>query len=274
MTSQIRIDVDGSCAIVTLNRPEKKNALTPEMNAELFSALREAEANDRIGAIVVTGSGDTFCSGADVNWYLEHRVRPALEQSPEARYETAVRAMLPAAATAVDIFDNPDDVRLMMTMRTPIIAAMNGSALGYGLTFTLPCDVRVLSAEARVGMLFVRRAMVPDFGSLYFLPRLVGIGHATEMCLTGRTVAAEEALRIGLVSEVVAPNRVLDRAMEIANTIASNPRAPVGFIRQAMHRSASLDDVLEFQRITMELCRVTPEYVGRMETFRDDKRAS
>ena len=207
-------DVDGPVLTVTLNRPDKLNAYTAVMGAELEDAFHRADADDDIRVIIVTGAGRGFCAGADIS---------AGAGAFDTRAEGSVAFATP---------DRPRQgggagfVGAIFNCRKPSIAAINGAAVGVGLTLTLPMDIRIAAEGARFGFVFARRGLVPEAGSAWFLPKLVGLPQALNWCLRGNLISAEEALAAGLVSEVVEPDQLLPRARELALEIAGNT-APV-----------------------------------------------
>lgn len=200
----ILLERSGPVGVVTLNRPERRNAYTPRMGAELNRALAELEADDAVRAIVVTGAGRDFCVGAD------------LERGGDTFHRRAD-----------DGRDELRDARVKpWEMATPVIGALNGAAVGVGLTLPMQWDIRVTARDARLGFVFNRRGVMPEAGSLWIVPRLVGVSRAMELLLTGRLFTGEEAAQIGLVSRAVERDEVLPAAMDIAADIAANV-APV-----------------------------------------------
>lgn len=199
----IRYDLEDGVLTITLNRPERLNAFNGQMSAEMMDAFDRADADDDIRAIIVTGEGRGFCAGADLS----------------SGGDTFARSNedLEAYRDGGGVFS----LRIY-ALRKPIIAAINGPAVGVGITMTLPMDVRLASTEARMGFVFVRRGMVPEACSSYFLPRLVGMGRASEWTLTGRVFPASEALEGGLVNRVLPPEDLLPAARELASEIAAN----------------------------------------------------
>jgi enoyl-CoA hydratase/carnithine racemase len=206
---------------VTLNRPERLNAWTPTMGRELIDAFDRIDADDAVRAVIVTGAGRGFCAGADLasgGETFDYRKRQA---------EVANAAAAPGdSAEAV-----PRDTGGRLTLRIfdctkPVIAAINGPAVGVGATMTLPMDVRLASENARIGFVFTRRGIVPEACSSWFLPRVVGISRAIEWVATGRVFSAQEAREGGLVRSVHAPDELLEAARELAREIAENT-APV-----------------------------------------------
>src|SRR5437660_4134974 len=191
----ILLERRGGVAVVTLNRPERRNAYTPRMGAELHAAFAELDADDAVRAIVVTGAGRDFCVGAD------------LERGGGtfSRTENFEDPRWPAGTP-----QGPWD------MATPVIAAINGSAVGVGLTLPMQWDIRIAAADAKLGFVFNRRGVIPEANSTWIVPRLVGVSRAMELLLTGRLFTGEEAAAIGLVSRAVERERVLPVALEIA----------------------------------------------------------
>jgi len=200
----ILLERRGRVALVTLNRPERRNAYTARLGAELHDAFAALEEDDEVRAIVVTGAGRDFCVGADLE-----RGGDTFSRSGNFDDERPARPAL-----------RPWE------MATPIIAAINGSAVGVGLTLPMQWDIRIAAADARLGFVFNRRGVIPEANSTWIVPRLVGVARAMDVLLTGRLFTGEEAAAMGLVSRAVERERVLPVALEIAEDIAANT-APV-----------------------------------------------
>src|SRR4051812_22791814 len=235
----IGCDRDGAFMIVTLNRPEKLNAYTGLMGAEIADAFERADADDNVRAILVTGAGRAFCAGADVS-------------GGAASFDTSGKH-------GAGVFASPNPgggrfVEAIFNCRKPSTAAINGPAVGVGITMTLPMDIRIAAKRAKIGFIFARRGLVPEAGSAWFLPKLVGLPQALRWCLSGRVFAAEEALAGGLVSETLAPDALLARAREIALEIAENT-APVSIAltRQMLWRYAGEPDPFALMKIDGKL---------------------
>ena len=231
---EIRYQVDERVATVTLNRPERLNAFTPAMRDGLIDAFARADADDEVRAVIVTGAGRAFCAGADLS-------------AGSATFDYEKRDGLGAGTHR----DGGGQVTLrIFEMKKPVIAAVNGPAVGIGATMQLPMDVRIASSEARFGFVFTRRGIVPEACSSWFLPRLVGIGQALEWTLTGRVFGADEALAGGLVQRVVAPADLLPAARALAREIADNT-APVAvaLARQMMWRMLGADHPMEAHKV-------------------------
>ena len=195
---------------ITLNRADKLNALSRPMRHSLLAAFDEADADDDVRAVIVTGAGRAFCAGADLSKGAETF---DYEKRGELRDDGLNR-------------DGGGLVTLRIyASKKPVIAAINGPAVGFGATMTLPMDIRLASSAARIGFVFTRRGVVPEACSSWFLPRLVGISQALQWTISGRIFSAEEAQAGGLVSEVLSPDNLLPRAQEIAAEIAQNTSA-------------------------------------------------
>jgi enoyl-CoA hydratase/carnithine racemase len=227
---------DRGVVTVTLNRPQTLNAVTADMERRYVEAMRDADADPAARVIVVTGAGRGFCSGADLSRLADTAALTDHVADRDARAaDDASRSVLPGAALAV---------------RKPVVAAVNGPVAGMGFALMMSCDVRFLAADARVGTTFARLGLVAEYGLSWLLPRSVGRGHALELLMSGRIIGSDEALRIGLVQEVVADQPVLDRALAWAHDVADNcsPRSLAQIKRQfydddtatfdeALHRS-------------------------------------
>lgn len=196
---------------LTLNRPEALNAYTAQMGAELAQAFTEADMDDAVRVIVVTGSGRGFCAGADMSAGADAFGGEGAKLFGEGRPKTGA----PKGGFVEAIFN----------CRKPSIAAINGGAVGVGITMTLPMDIRIASTKAKIGFVFARRGLAPEAGAAWFLPKLVGLPQALRWCYSGRVFGPDEALTGGLVSEVVEPEDLLPRALEIAREIADETSA-------------------------------------------------
>lgn len=207
-TTQVRLEQEGPILWVRIDRPEAMNAYTATMGAELAAAFDHADGDDSIHVVVLTAIGKVFCAGADVS-------------AGAGAFDTASGEGARNFGGG-DGGKRSDFIASMMGCRKPSIVAFNGSAAGVGLTLTLPCDIRIAADHARFGCVFTRRGLVPEAGSAWFLPRLVGLSTALKWCITGALVPAAEALAGGLVSELVPADQVEARAREMALDIAAN----------------------------------------------------
>ena len=225
----ILCQIDGPYMVVTLNRPDKLNAYTGGMGAEIADAFMRADQDDDVRAIIVTGAGRAFCAGADVSGGAK---------SFDTSSEHGAGVFGARAKTS-----GPSFVEAIFNCRKPSIAAINGPAVGVGITLTLPMDVRIVARGAKIGFIFARRGLVPEAGSAWFLPKLVGLQQALRWSLSGRTFDADEALRGGLVSEICDPAALLGRAKEIAHELtAESSPVSIALTRQMLWRFAGEPD--------------------------------
>lgn len=230
----LRYAVEDGVATVTLHRPDKLNAFTATMCAELLAVLDTIDEDDDVRAVVFTGAGRAFCAGADLS-------------EGAATFDSA------AQGHGDDVDEHRDGGGLvtlrLFDLSKPVIAAVNGAAVGVGVTMTLPMDVRLASTDARFGFVFARRGIVPEAASSWFLPRVVGISQAMEWTATGRVFDAQEALRGGLVRDVVAPDELIPCATALAREIAEHT-APVSvaITRQLMWRMLGAAHPLDAHR--------------------------
>ena len=235
----IKYQVEDNIATITLNRPDRLNAFNGQMLQDMVAALDLVDGDDRVRVLIVTGEGRGFCAGADLGGGGDTFTRPDV-----------------AGDADVD-WDSPKlrDGGGLLTLRLfectkPVIAAINGPAVGIGVTMQLAMDIRIASDKARFGFVFARRGMVPEAASSWFLPRIVGIAQALEWTYSGRVFEADEALRGRLVSEVVTPERLLARAQEIALDIAANTSpVSVALTRQMMWRMLGASHPMEAHRV-------------------------
>ena len=229
---EIRYDVQDAVLTITLHRPDRLNAFTTRMMHELIDAFDQADADDAVRAIIVTGAGRAFCAGADLGGggnTFNYRGGEPIDEHRDGGGRVTLR-----------IFES----------RKPVIAAINGAAVGVGATMTLPMDVRIAARGARMGFVFARRGIVPEACSSWFLPRLVGISRAMEWVATGRVFPAEEAHAGGLVTHLVEPEALLDTARGLAREIADNTSAvSVALARQLLWRMLGADHPMEAHKV-------------------------
>ena len=243
----IRYEIAENILTITLNRPEKLNAFTLKMMNELIAAFDRADSDDEVRAIIVTGAGRGFCAGADLSaggatfdrFALGDRSTPPIgdDGAPDLSDEAARDG---GGRVSLKIF----------SCLKPVIAAVNGPAVGVGATMQLPMDIRIASSDARFGFVFTRRGIVPEACSSWFLPRIVGISKALEWTLSGRVFSADEALAGRLVSAVYPPAELMPAARALAREIAENA-APVSvaLARQMMWRMLGADDPMEAHKV-------------------------
>jgi len=205
--TETRYKIDNGVATITLHRPDRMNAFTPTIRKELIELFAEADRDDAVRVVVVTGSGSEFCAGADLS---------AGGSTFDRSKKTAIS----------EHRDGGGQVTLaIFRCRKPVIGAINGHAVGVGITMTLAMDMRIAAEDAKIGFVFTRRGVLPEACSSWFLPRIVGIAKATELVYTGRIFRALEEVNSGLFNYVVPRDRVLAKAMEIAREIADNTSA-------------------------------------------------
>ena len=246
----------GEVALVTLNRPEKLNAWTPQMSAEQADAIERANADRSIGAIVMTGAGRGFCAGADMSETFKERIEGRDPGADTAHGQGGMPAGL-------------DWVRLCRGAK-PLVAAVNGAAVGIGMTMILPFDLIVASEKARFGMLFIKVGLVPELASSHLLTARVGLGKASEMCLSGRIYGAAEAAACGLVDRLVEPDKLLETAFEAAREISANPDPQLRMIKQLLTRNACETDLDLVQQRESEMireCWKSPEHKEAVAAF-------
>lgn len=195
----------GHVAIITLNRPERMNTISRTMLNELCEALLRAEQSKNVRAVILTGTGRAFCAGLD----LSEVTKPGDGITSGA-----------TQATTLDLRNTPPTI--LFNMEKPTICALNGSAAGYGMDTALGCDIRIMAESAKLAAAFCKRGILPESGGTWFLPRLVGWSKAAELIFTGRTLSSAQCKEMGLVSDVVPDDKVLERAEALANEIAAN----------------------------------------------------
>ncbi|WP_340267976.1 crotonase/enoyl-CoA hydratase family protein [Sphingobium mellinum] len=236
----LRYEVEDAIATITLNRPERMNALTNEMANELIAAFDETDADDAVRAVIVTGAGDrAFCAGADIG---QGRALFDYSQRKDADAKPVVNGVYldMGGRVALRTFDS----------LKPIIGAVNGAAVGFGASILLPMDVRIAADDARFGFVFARRGIVPESAASWFLPRIVGISTALEWCYSGRVFTAVEALDRGLLRSLHAPDQLMAAARQLAHDFIDDS-APVSLAmtRQMMWKMLTADHPMEAHKI-------------------------
>lgn len=236
--SQILYETAGRIATISLDRPDDRNGYTLQMADELADAFGRADEDDEIRTVVFTGRGDHFCAGLDLT---ESELNAIEQQAADAEADAWSE---PAGRCALRIF----------TMNKPVIAAIRGAAVGAGATIALPADYRIAAEDARFGFVFSRRGIFAEGASAWFLPRLVGMGHALDWMISGRAFGADEALASGLVHSVYEPEELLPKAYQLAQAIATKT-APVSVavIRQMLYRMSPLETPFPLQRLDSRL---------------------
>lgn len=237
----IRYDVREGIATITLTRPEKLNAFTMQMMQEMIDALDHADADDAVGVVIVTGEGRAFCAGSDLSLREETFLYDDDSIKPDGSYDYSAESTRDIGGKLT--------LRLFNSLK-PVIAAINGPAVGIGITMTLAMDVRLASEDARIGFVFARRGMIPEAASAFFLPRIVGISQALRWCYSGRVFPAAEAQVAGLVDRVVPRDTLMAAAHEMAREIIDNS-APisVALTRQMLWRGLGLAHPMQAHKV-------------------------
>jgi len=254
MSEVVKYEVRGRAALVTVDRPEKRNALNTQVRAGIQAAFERAAADPAVRCIVITGAGDkAFIAGADIS---EFEGRTPVDQWREM--------------SAGPVFDVPE------RCPKPVIAAINGFCLGGGMELSLSCDIRISSTAAKFGQPEVNLGIIPGGGGTQRLPRVVGVGAALRLILTGDMIDAAEAHRIGLVSEVTEPAQLLPRAFEIAETIASKSPVAVAAAKESTRAAFSLplEDGLRRERALFALCFASEDKVEGVRAFLEKRPAN
>lgn len=255
MPQDIVVEKKDRVLVLTLNRPEVLNAFRMIMAAELKQALQQADEDDGVGCVVLTGAGRGFCSGADVRGFFDN-----LRQATEG----------PNAAGSIEGLP-----RFVLDVKKPLIAAINGPAVGVGCTMILPCDIRIASDRARLGYIFSRMGLVPEFGSSFLLSRIVGLGKALELCLTARMIDAQEALAIGLVNKVVPHEDLMDETMAMATALANGPTRTLSLVKKVIHQGlvADIDEAGRNEEEAFTWCLRSPEHMEGVRAFLEKREA-
>ena len=244
----LRYEIEDQVLLLTMNRPERLNAFNSQMQREFLEALDHADTDDEIRVVIVTGEGRGFCAGADLSKGAE-----TFDYDNQAEEAKADRASNEGRQEGSNAWLRDGGGLLSLRIyefNKPIIAAINGPAVGVGVTMTLPMDIRIASTQARIGFVFSRRGIVPEACSSYFLPRVVGVSKALEWAYSGKVFDADEALRGGLVRSVHEPEDLLPTARAIASEIAENTSAiSVTMIRHMMWRMLGADHPMEAHKV-------------------------
>lgn len=235
----VLLEVKDHIAVVTLNRADNRNSMTPDLLAGVANAIQEVGSRNDARCLVVTGSGNTFCGGADFRSKEE---------------------LAPGRFGHEKLYDTYKNFLTVLDLDIPVIAAMNGHAIGGGLGLALVCDIRVANETARYGANFVRLGMHPGMATTYFFPRFVGVPKAAELLLTGRVITGADAADMGLVNHAVPEDKVMDKAMEIAREIATAAPLAVRWTKQSLYnnlqwdvrRAAEREGMLQAQSMSTE----------------------
>jgi len=256
----IKYEVDGCLGIITLNRPDKLNAWLPKMAAEKIDALNKANDDPNVGAVIITGEGRAFCAGADIKQAFNADLEAAESGEP-----TRKRSREQAAGV-----DWVGEVR----RAKPVIAAINGIAVGVGITLALPADILVASEDAKIGMFFVKMGLVPELASSHYLVQRIGYGKAHEMCLTAQLYDAKECGEMGLVDHVVPADQLMAKARELGEMIAQNPSPQLRMVKQLLDANgcdANIVDVQGREGDALAACRKLPEHKEAVSAFMEGR---
>ncbi len=215
----ILFDIEDGIATITLNRPDKLNAYTTEMGDEVTHAFRSVQRNDEVRVIILTGAGRAFCAGADLEHLKAHAAGKNVSKGPRLGEEDFLRKL------PLEMRDYPK----------PIIAAINGHAVGVGMTMVMPCDIRICADEAKLGFIFGKLGILPGLGSSHLLPSLVGMAKAQELVLTAKKIFGPEAPEMGLVNKSVPGDQVLAEARAMATQMAGLEPLVLAYAKQALH---------------------------------------
>lgn len=231
-------EVEGYISTITLNRPDAKNAFSEEMITLWRQFLEEARFDEKVRVIIITGKGDTFCSGGDVREMAEGRLK-----------SWAMKRFLWEGVHRI--------VLALEDLDKPIIAAVNGAAMGAGMDMAIMCDLRVCSDRAQFAESYVNMGLVPGDGGAYFLPRLVGVARALELLLTGDVLSAKEALELGIVNKVVPHDKLMDETRALAEKIARKSPPAIQMTKRAVYQSLSSTLRLHLDYISSQVCLLT-----------------
>lgn len=249
-------EVKDRIATLTLNRPERLNALGGTLREDLYDAILKVSQDDDIRAVVITGAGRGFCSGGDVK---------NMSERDKAGTGSPMREKI---APSRDI-----TIMAMRDCPKPIIAAVNGAAAGAGFNLALACDMRIASSAAKFSQAFVKRGLHPDWGGTWFLPRLVGTAKACELIFTADTIDAAEAYRLGIVNAVVAPEELMNKSYELAKKIASGPPIAIRLAKRAIYHNQDCDlrAGLEYETYAQNTCRETEDSKEGVKAFMEKR---
>jgi 2-(1,2-epoxy-1,2-dihydrophenyl)acetyl-CoA isomerase len=255
--NEILLEKIEGVAVVTLNRPERFNSFTTSMYREFPQIVDQLRRDDEVKAVILTGAGKGFCAGSDVSDRLGKRLEKGGEES---RFENLQQV----GAMALDIAD----------FDKPIIGAINGAAVGAGLSLALLCDIRLASEKARFGAVWLTVGLIADVGATYYLPRIVGREKALELILTREIVGADEALKIGLVSKVFPHAQLMDGARNLARSIATGPSVAVELTKRALQRSLDNDlkTQLDYETYAQNICRQTEDHKEGIRAFAEKRK--
>lgn len=243
----IAISIEKGVCTLTLNRPEKRNAFSNGMRIELEHFFKEANANDDVRVIILTGTGPVFCAGGDLNTLQKVDVITGRKR----------------------ILEGQELLQKMLNIEKPIIAALNGAAAGAGVSIALACDIIIAGRSAKLIQSFVKVGLVPDLGALYLLTALIGRHRALEMMLLGEAVSAHEGKELGIINRVVEDEQLMAEAKEVAVQLVQGPKTAIGFIKKLINRSTltNLYDSLELEAFAQGVCFESEDFQEGVKAF-------
>ncbi|HEX2648281.1 MAG TPA: enoyl-CoA hydratase [Candidatus Dormibacteraeota bacterium] len=246
----VNVEVEAGVAWIRLNRPEKLNAIGALARKQLGEALKQAERDDAVRVVVITGTGRFFSSGADVT-----------EMGPGARTPEDIGRVLRGEYMPI--------LQRLRTMPKPVIAAMNGPAAGIGASFALACDIRIATPESYILEAFVNIGLAPDGGVSWLLPRLIGTGIAYEMFFSGKPLSAADAHRLGLINRLVPADRLEEEVRDLATHLASQPRQAMAGAKRAVNHAlnATFEEAMEFESYLQEAQAASSEFADGVQAF-------
>lgn len=243
MSKKVILETKDGIAVIRLNRPEVRNAFDLETEEELAKAINDVKYDDDARVLIITGTGTAFCAGADIT---------TMEEQGAEQVRNAQEVVL-----------------ALVNMEKPVIAAVNGIAVGAGCSLALVADIIIASTNAKFSLNFVKVGLVPDMGAMHFLPRVIGLAKAKELMFTGATVDAMEAQEIGMISKVVLEGDLERVVWELAHQIALMPPKPIGLMKTILNRSSQLDlpSLLELEAQAEAICSQTDEHKQKVQAF-------
>ncbi len=244
------LEKKGNIGIVTFNRPEKLNAFNREAFREFIEVLGEIDKDEEIRVLVITGAGRSFSSGLD------------LEEAKQGPDEDALQ-MVPLQGTV------PWIPHIIRNMKKPVIASINGHAIGAGFTIALSCDIRIASDDAKLSAAFARVGLMPELGSTYILPRLIGIAKACELVFTGRMIGAEEAKEIGLVNKVVPKDKLMEETLKMAEEITQSAPISIQLAKKALYQGLDSDLIsqISYEQLGQSICFRSDDFKEGIKAF-------
>lgn len=249
------LEVADGVATVTLNRPAALNAFSVPMQRELAVLIPQLAGDDAVRAVILTGAGRAFCAGGDIG-EMEAVADPVPLAGRNKLHRMLTTVLMP-----------------LLRLEKPVIAAVNGAAVGAGMNLALAADITLVAETATFGQVFVKVGLVPDTGGLYLLTRLIGLNRAKELCFTGRMVSAREALELGLVNRVVAPDGLMPAALALAQELARGATAAIGLTKSLLNMAptASLEEMAEFESYALAVVLSTDDHREGIRAFREKR---